>query len=84
MEDSPIVRIRVRGPHGSLYRAGRFTPYFAETLLADLRHRPRGRVEVVVRGDPATLTTLRDCLSALDAPAVSIVYRETRPSSSAA
>lgn len=77
MQDHPIVRIRVRGAHGCLYRAGHVTPYFAETVLADLRRRGPGRVEVIVRGDPESLTTLRAHLRTLDTPTIRIIYRHT-------
>ena len=83
MEDDPIVRVRIRGANGSVYRAGRCTPYFAETVIADLWRR-RGRVEVVVRGDPVAVTPLRDRLGVLDRPAIRVVYRQTRPTVSAA
>jgi len=70
-----MIRIRIRGPHGCLYRAGHLTPYFAETVIADLR-RQRTAVEVVVDGRAASLTALRDRLRLLNTPHARIVYRE--------
>ena len=75
MQEDAMIRIRVRGAHGCLYRAGHLTPYFAETLIADLR-RQRTAVEVVVDGRAASLIALRDRLRILHTPYVRIVYRE--------
>ena len=84
MEDTPFVRVRVRDAHGSLYRAGLPTPYFAETLLGDLRRQRAGRVEVLVRGDADGLNALRDLLATRRAPAIRVVYRRTTPLGGAA
>ena len=84
MQDFPLVRVRVRDAHGTLYRAGLPTPYFAETVLRDLRRQRAGRVEVLVRGDAAGLDTLRGLLAARRAPTIHVVYRQTTPVGGAA
>ena len=84
MGDTPFVRVHVRHAHGSLHRAGLPTPYFAETLLGDLRRQRAGRVEVVVRGDAESLNALRDLLATRRAPAIRVVYRRTTPVDGAA
>jgi hypothetical protein len=84
MQDSPLVRVRVRDAHGTLYRAGVPTPYFAETVLGDLRRQRAGRVEVLVRGDGAGLKALRELLAARRAPTIHVIYRRTTPVGGAA
>jgi hypothetical protein len=84
MQDSPFVRVRVRDAHGTLYRAGLPTPYFAETVLRDLRRQRTGRVDILVRGDAASLNALRALLAARRAPMIHVVYRRTTPVGGAA
>ena len=79
MEDTPLLRVRVRDAHGSLYRAGLPTPYFVETLLQDLGRQRAGRVEVIVRGGASSLNALRELLATRRAPTIRVVYRRTTP-----
>jgi len=84
MEGSPLVRVFVRDARGSLYRTGLPAPYFAETVLRDLKRQRVGHVEVVVRGEPAALNALRDLLATRRTPTLRIVYRRTTPADGAA
>ena len=84
MEDTPFLRVRVRDARGSLYRTGLPTPYFAETVLCDLKRQRAGRVEVVVHGNAAGLNALRDLLATRRTPTIRIVYRRTTRADGAA
>lgn len=75
MENFPLVSISIRQPTGSIFRSGYLTPYFAETISADLRRSRAERVHVLVRGDETALETVRGRLAPLGVGEIRIVYR---------